>query len=271
MSRPDPRAWLAVAVAVAFAASTACSAISGASATRAQAELVVFAAASLRAALGRAAAAYEAANPDTAVTLSTDSSAALATQIEQGAPADVFLSADTANAQRLVDGGHASGPVVPFATNRLTVIVPAGNPGRVASPADLARDGVTVIAAGDEVPLTGYAAQLLANLARQPGYPDHFERRYAANVASKEDNVAAAVARIELGEGDAAIVYETDAKRSTRVESVPVPQADAVRATYGGVVVGGSSEPERAAAFLSWLAGPDGQAVLAEFGFLPPA
>ena len=143
--------------------------------------------------LAEAETAYEAANPGTDLTISTDSSAALETQIEEGAPADVFLSADTANPQKLVDGGFASGEAIPFAGNKLTVIVPTDNPAGIQTPADLAKDGVRIIAAGDEVPITKYATQLVENLAQQPDAPADFAAAYAANVASKEDNVGQVV------------------------------------------------------------------------------
>ncbi len=246
------------------------SAASGSAAAPA-ANLTVYAAASLKAALAKMKTAYEAANPGTTITVSTDSSSALETKIEQGAPADVFLSADTANPQKLVDKGLAAGAVTKFAGNLLTVIVPAANPAGIASPADLAKSGVKVVAAGASVPITKYANELVANLAKQPGYPADFAAKYAANVVSLEDNVAAVVAKIELGEGDAGIVYVTDAKTSTKVTTVPVPDAANVPATYGGVVVKASPNQAAATAFLSWVAGAGGLAILAGFGFLPPA
>lgn len=235
------------------------------------ATLSIYAAASLKAALTKVKTAYETADPGTTLAVSTDSSSALETKIEQGAPVDVFLSADTTNPQKLVDKGLASGSVVSFARNLLTVIVPAGNPAGIQRPADLARSGVKVIAAGDAVPITKYARLLVANLALEDGAPPDFAARYAANVVSKEDNVAAVVAKIELGEGDAAIVYVTDAKASSRVTSVPVPAFANLPATYGGVVVKASAHVTAAAAFLAWLAGPEGRAILASLGFLAPS
>jgi molybdate transport system substrate-binding protein len=235
--------------------------------------LTVFAAASLRAAMDEVAAAYEAAT-GVSILVAADSSAALATQIEQGAPADVFLSADESNPQRLVDGGLAAGAAVTFARNQLAIIVPTdGRPAiePIRSPADLARPGVRVIAAGDEVPITAYAAALIANLATLDGYPTSFASDYAANVVSREDNVAAVVAKIELGEGDAAIVYATDARDAEKVHPIELPPGVNVAASYGAVVVGSSADVEGAQAFLDWLVGADGQAVLAGFGFLPPA
>ncbi len=234
-------------------------------------ELTVYGAASLKGALEQAKAAYEAANPRTILTLSTDSSSALETQIEQGAPADVFLSADTTNPRKLVDAGLAEGAPVTFAGNELTVIVPADNPAGITSPADLAKTGVRVIAAGDEVPITKYATQLVDNLAKEAGYPADFAAAYAANIASKEDNVKAVVAKIELGEGDAAIVYATDAKASTKVATIDVSPSANVPATYDGVVIKDATSAAAGKAFLDWFAGPEGQAILGALGFLPPS
>jgi molybdate transport system substrate-binding protein len=119
------------------------------------------------------------------------------------------------------------------------------------------------------VPIAKYAAQLVANLATQPGYPADFVAKYNANVVSQQDNVSAVVSQIALGDGDAGIVYATDAKTSTQVTTVAIPAAANVPATYGGVVVKASTNLAAAQAFLTWLAGPDGQAVLSSFGFLP--
>jgi molybdate transport system substrate-binding protein len=205
------------------------------------------------------------------VTISTDSSSALETQIEQGAPADVFLSADTTNPEKLAEEGLAAGSVVPFAGNELTVIVPTANPAGITTPFDLAKAGVKVIAAGDEVPITKYAKQLIDNLSKASGAPADFTALVAANTVSKEDNVKAVVAKIELGEGDAGIVYVTDAKASTKVTAIDVAPDVNVPATYAGVVVKASKNAAAAEAFLTWFAGPDGQAILAAFGFLPPS
>jgi molybdate transport system substrate-binding protein len=233
--------------------------------------LQVYAAASLKNALAKVADVYQAANPGTTLTVSTDSSSALETKIEQGAPADVFLSADTSNPKKLVDAGLASGSVEPFAGNLLTIIVPKGNPAGIQSPKDLAKPGIKVIAAGDTVPITKYATQLVGNLAKESGYPADFAASYANNVASKEDNVSGIVTKIGLGEGDAGIVYVTDAKSSDKVDTVDVPADANVPATYGGVVVKASQNQDAAKAFLDWLASGAGQQVLATFGFLPPA
>ena len=266
----SPSASTATSVAPSSAASVAPSAAAGGG-------LTIYGAASLKGALEQAKAAYKTANPGTTLTISTGSSSALETQIEQGAPADVFLSADTANPKKLVDKGLADGDPVTFAGNKLTVIVPTANQAGITSPKDLAKSDcgtppcVKVIAAGDEVPITKYAKQLVDNLAKESDYPTDFAAAYAANVASKEEDVKSVVAKIELGEGDAAIVYVTDAKASNKVTPIAVPESANVPATYDGVVIKASKDAAAAKAFLDWFAGPDGQAILSELGFQPPA
>lgn len=236
-----------------------------------QVEVTVFAAASLSTALQAAATAYADDQPRVRLVLSTDSSTALRTQIVLGAPADLFLSADTANPQALVDGGLADGEAVVFAGNGLAIVVPNGNPGGIVSPADLARDGVRLIAAGEQVPITRYAVELVGRLAAEPGYPADFAARTEANIVSREDDVRAVAAKVALGEGDVGIVYGTDARATEALEAVPLPPGVDVRAAYAGVVIVGSSEAADARAFLTWLVGPRGQAVLSGAGFLPAA
>lgn len=259
-----------LAVLVAAGCSTGSAASPSGSPATASTELQVYAAASLKAALAKVATAYEAATPGVTLTVSTDSSAALETKIEQGAPADVLLSADTANPQKLVDKGLTSGAVTRFAGNELTVIVPVANPAGISAPQDLGRSGVKVIACADGVPIQKYTAQWLAKVAALPAYGSGFPAAYAANVVSKEDNVGAIVAKVGLGEGDAGVVYVTDARVSDKVTTIGIPADQNVPSTYGGVVVKASTHQAAAAAFLAWLAGPDGQAILATFGFLPP-
>ena len=234
-----------------------------------EAELTVYGAASLRGVLGAAKAVFEVTHEGVTVVISTDSSAALETKLEQGAPADLFLSADTTNPQRLVDKGLAAGEPVAFASNELAVIVPSDNPAGIKSPAGLVEDGIRIIAAGDEVPITKYATRLVEQLGDLAGYPAGFARSYAANVLSREENVAAVVAKIELGEGDAAIVYATDAAASSRVRTIEIPAAANVRATYAAVILKASTHPGEAQAFLTWLTGPEGLSILQGLGFLP--
>ena len=230
-------------------------------------ELTVLAAASLRDPMTVISAAYEAA-AGVRLVMVTDSSTALRIQIEEGARADVFLSADTANPETLAAAGRTNGAVVPFAGNPLAIVIPASNPAGITSPADLARPGVAIVAAGEGVPVTTYATTLLERLARLPGYPSDLVHAYAANVVTREDNVRVVLAKIELGEGDAAIVYATDAAGSIDADTVAIPPAANVTATYGGAVLARAMDLAAARAFLGWLAGPDGGAILASFGFV---
>lgn len=242
-----------------------------AAASTAAGSLTIYAASSLTAAFTEMKTAYQTANPGVTLTLSFGASSTLETQIEQGAPADVFASADTSNPQKLVGKSLAAGAITTFAGNLLTVIVPPANPAGIKTPADLARTGLKFVAAGDTVPITKYANMLLANLAKQPSYPAGFVAAVSANIVSKEDNVAAVVSKIELAEGDAAIVYVTDASTAgSKVTTITVPTAANVPATYGAVAVKASSNAAAAAAFISWLVSPGGQAILAKYGFLPP-
>lgn len=271
MNRRGVLATLAAIVMVGGCSTSAMTRASAANEANAPVSLTIYGAVSLKDFLSAVKSAYEAAPRWITLTIATDSSATLRTQIEEGAPADVFLSADQMNPQTLVDAGLADGAAVDFAGNLLTVIVPSDNPARIETPADLARPGVKVVAAGDEVPITRYAERVIANLATEYGYPAGFATSYAANVVSKEENVKTVVAKIELGEGDAAIVYATDATAAQGVGTVDIPAAANVPATYAGVVVAASTHANEAHAFLDWLTGPDGRATLREFGFLPPS
>lgn len=230
----------------------------------------MFAAASLRDALTEAASAYRARAPEVSISLAFDASSALRTQLEQGAPADLFLSADLESPQRLADAGLTTGQPIRFASNSLTVVVPADQEASIRGPFDLARPGLRVLAAGREVPISRYAEQLLEKLTRAPDAPAGFSQAVEANIVSREDNVRAVLAKIELGEGDAAIVYATDALASDRVRTIAIPDWAAVSVNYGAVVM--ATSPQRAAAdeLLVWLRADDGQAVLARFGFGPP-
>jgi molybdate transport system substrate-binding protein len=255
--------WGLVVGALVFSVSV----IAGCSSAAAPVQLTVLAASSLSSSLDDLKAAWKTGHPNTTLVTSTGATSALRTRIEQGAPADVLLGADTANAQALVDEGDATGPVTEFTTNALTVIVPANNPAGIATPADLARPGVCVIAAGPDVPITRYATQLISNLATRPEYGPDFGARYEANVCSREDNVGAVVNKVSLGEGDAAIVYVSDAKVGQNLTSIELPDGAQVVATYGGVALKASPNAAAATEFLGWMRGQDAQTVLSRHGF----
>jgi molybdate transport system substrate-binding protein len=228
-------------------------------------DLTIYAAASLRDVLKELATAY-AADGGGALTVSLGGSNALRVQIEQGAPADLFLSADAAEARQLAADGHVAGDPQPFTGASVALAVPAAG-SRVKRWQDLASPGVALIAAGAAVPIQRYAEQLIDRLAALPDAPPGYAAAVRGNIASREENVASVVARVELGEGDAAFVYAPDA-RSDRLRTLPLPAAARVDAEYLGAVVGGGRE-EAARGFLSWLRGDEAQAIFARHGFTP--
>jgi molybdate transport system substrate-binding protein len=218
-------------------------------------ELKVFAAASLTAAFGRLAE-RSAANGGTRVTFNFAGSQALATQIRQGAPADVFASADAANMDRVRD---LVGTPHSFASNLLQIVVEKGNPKGVTGLRDLARDDLKVVLAAEEVPAGKYAGQILdrAGVRVRP--------------VSREDNVKAVVTKVALGEADAGIVYVTDVTAGgDRIQGVGIPAGQNVVATYPIATVKASGSQERAQAFVDLVRSAEGQAILRSFGFLPP-
>ncbi len=258
---------LALAVALAGALALAGCAPATPSST-ASPVITAFVAASLRDAMAAVGPAYAEAT-GVQIETSADASTALRVLIEQGARTDVLLSADTKNPDTLLAGGLVIGSVVPFAQNSLAIIVPTSNPAGIRSALDIGRPGVKIVAAGEGVPITGYADRLVEQLGADTSHRGAFVAGYAANVVTREDNVKAVVAKIELGEGDAAIVYATDALAATGVLVIPIPDGLNVLATYAGVVPTTALHPDAGGAFLNWLAGPSGQAILARFGFVP--
>lgn len=232
--------------------------------------LTVFAAASLREAVEEVAAGYEQRHPGSTIVLSFDASSALRAQIEEGAPVDVFLSADTMDPEQLAGAGLTTGSPQPIAMNGLAIVVPDRPGAAVAAWQDLAAPGVSVVAAGREVPITRYAETLIERLAGRPDAPAGFLDAVHGNVVSREDNVRAVLAKVALNEGDAGIVYTTDARSSEQVRVVPLPAGVDVPVTYAGVALRAAPHPLQAADFLQFLRSPDGQAVLRRHGFGPP-
>jgi molybdate transport system substrate-binding protein len=231
---------------------------SGGDTTTGGGDVTVFAAASLTDALTEVGEAYEAANDGSAVEFSFDASSALVTQITEGAPADVFASADVVNMDKLADAGlNGSDPVI-FATNRLTIIVPAGNPAGVSGVEDLANPDLTVVLCAEEVPCGNYANQVLdtAGLEVTP--------------ASLEENVRGVVTKVTAGEADAGIVYVTDVNAAgDAAEGIEIPDDINVLAEYPIATVAESEHRATGEAFIAFLTGADGQAILADHGFGP--
>lgn len=227
----------------------------------------VFAAASLQDALGEAARAFEASGGPR-LEASFAGSQVLRTQIEHGATAHLFVSADRAHAEALAAAGLAA-PPAPVARTRIVVVVPA-SAGRVRTLADLGRPGTKVVWGGPAVPAGRYAAEALRRLAGDPAFGREWAGRVRANVVSEEPNVRAVLAKVVLGEADAGFVYATDAAAAGgRVRRLDLPSSAQVGAGFVAVLVG-REPPAAARAFLAFLRGDAGQAVLRRHGFDPP-
>jgi molybdate transport system substrate-binding protein len=233
-----------------------------------QRRLNVFAAASLTDAFTEIGGDFEAKNPGASVTFNFAGSQALRTQIEEGAPADVFASANRTEMESLI----ASGLILPdaaqmFLQNRLVVILPAENRTGLEGLEDLARPGVKLVLAAEEVPVGKYTRQALDLMNGQLG--TDFKDRVLANVVSNEDNVRQVVAKVQLGEADAGIVYTSDAVAAAGVNRIEIPAGLNVTAEYPIAPLSQSTDRELAAAFIEYVLSAESQAVLQKWGFAP--
>ncbi len=229
-------------------------------------ELLVFAASSLTDTFTAVGDAFHAAHPGVTVTFNFQSSSALATQIDEGAPADVFASANDAQMRVVTDAGNANDPVI-FATNSPVIVVPAGDD-KVRSLEDLAKDGLRLVLAEQDVPVGKYARAVLTNASTAGGLGTDFSDRVLANLRSNEPNVRAVLTKVQLGEADAGIVYATDAAIAGHdVDVVDIPDAYNVVASYPMAVAKDAGNPEAANAWVAFVLSSEGQAILRSFGF----
>ena len=227
------------------------------SATPLNGTVAVFAAASLTDAFNAVGSSFQGANAGVTMKFNFAGTPTLVTQIEQGAPADVFASADTTNMDKLTADGFTTGTPQVFARNKLEIVVAPGNPKGITGLADLAKPGVIYITEAPTVPAGKYALQAL-KLAGVTVTPK-----------SLETDVKSVVSKIELGEADAGIVYTTDVTAAgSKVTGVPIPDADNVIATYPIVAVKPTTNAAAANALIVYVLSATGQAKLQSFGFL---
>ncbi|MCF6506773.1 molybdate ABC transporter substrate-binding protein [Blastococcus sp. MG754426] len=220
--------------------------------------LTVYAAASLIDVFERVEAAYRERHPDVDVDIGYLSSAGAATAISQGAPIDVFASADERQMQVVADAGLAEDPQV-FAENVLTLAVPEGNPAGVTGLADLAREDLAVALCAPDAPC-GAAAERLLAAAGVTARPDTYE-----------EDARATLQKVELGEVDAALVYVTDAAaRQQTVDAIEVPEAAAAANRYPISVLAGARDPAAAQAFVDLVLSAEGRELLRDAGFRTP-
>ena len=223
--------------------------------------ITVFAAASLTDAFGELAEAFEAEHPGVTVRLSFAGSATLRTQVLEGAPADVFASASPDEVAAL----EGAGLVVEergLATNSLVI---ATTEGGIEGFEELDGPGLRLVLAAEDVPAGRYARESLALADGDGAFGPDFARRVLANVRSNETNVRAALAKVELGEADAAIVYASDLRAAGEgVRAVAIPERFQVAAEYRIALL---SESDAARAFVAFATSPEGAALLARHGF----
>jgi molybdate transport system substrate-binding protein len=220
--------------------------------------LVVFAATSLTDAFNKIGTQFQQANPGVTVKFNYNGSSSLATQINQGAPADIFASASPKNMTTVTDEKMTSTAPQDFAANTGEIMVEAGNPKDVKSVANLTNSALKVVTCAPEVPCGALATAIFKNAD------------VTVKPVSQEENVGGVVTKVSLGEADAGIVYVTDVKANgSKTMGVPIPTDQNQVTDYPIGEIKGAPNATAAAAFIAYVLGPDGQQVLKSFGFMP--
>jgi molybdate transport system substrate-binding protein len=234
--------------------------------------LTVFAAASLNGSFNEMKTDLEELHPSLTITYNFAGSQALVTQLSEGAEADVVALASTGQMTNAIEAGVIDGSASIFAKNILTVVVPADNPAGISTPADLGKEDIKLVLAAPEVPAGQYARESFCLMGQDVAtYGEGFVDKVGDNVVSEEENVRAVLTKVQLGEADAGVVYVTDVTPDAATEVTPIAIPDEVNvvASYPVAAVQGG-QSGLAQAFISYLLGPEGQAVLQSYGFLPP-
>ncbi len=233
-------------------------------------KITVFAAASLRDAFEEIAVDFEETYEGTAVEFNFAGTPTLRAQLEQGARADVFASANREQMALALQSGVVEPVASTFARNHLVIIAPADNPADLESPADLDREGLKLVVAREEVPVGAYTRQVLEAMSVAAVFGAGYGAAVLDNVVSLESNVKQVVAKVELGEADAGIVYATDVTEAlaANLARIEIPDALNVVAEYPAALVTGRRNDATARAFLEFLLSEPAQAILARHGFL---
>ncbi len=233
--------------------------------------LTVSAAASLQEAFNQIKTQFQAAHPNVTISYNFGGSQNLVQQIDQGAPVDVFASADTKTMQVAVQAGTVDAATPQnFVKNRLTIITPTGNPAGLMTPQDLAKPGIKVILAAKTVPVGNYALLFLAAASKDPTYGSQYQANVLQNVVSYEQDVKTVFNKISLGEADAGIVYTSDvAAQKTAVNQIAIPDSVNQIATYPIAPIKTSTHMAVAQQFIAYVLSADGQKVLQQWGFMP--
>ncbi len=249
---------------------TACGSTTSASVTPTSSNVTlnVFAAASLKESFNAIAMKYHQTHPNVTITPSFNGSQILEQQIASGAPADIFASADQVNMQKASNAGLVGESQV-FVKNKLTVIIPANNPGNITSLKDLARKGVKIDIGAPTVPAGKYSLQVLGKMAQSSDYGPAYTSAVKANFVSQETDVKSVVNKVQLGEVDAGFVYVTDVTNavSNKVKMITIPDNFNVIAQYYIAVTKNSAHTSDAQAFVQYILSRDGQGVLEQYHF----
>lgn len=230
--------------------------------------LIVFAAASLTDAFTEIGENFQTANPNVTVTFNFAGSQALRTQLEEGAPADIFASANKTQMEAVIAASLITeGTQQNFLTNKLVVILPADNQAGLSKLEDLANPGIKLVLAAEEVPVGNFARQALDLM--NGSFGTDFKDKVLANVVSNEDNVKQVVTKVQLGEVDAGIVYTSDAVAAPELQTIEIPSELNVVAKYPIAPVLNSEHADVVQAFIDYVLSDEGQAILEKWGFSP--
>lgn len=235
-------------------------------------ELIVFAAASLTDAFGEIATDFQALYPGTNIVHNFAGSQQLSQQLGQGAPADVFASANGRQMEVAIESGRVlTDTSRTFVRNRLVVIYPADNPAGIETLHDLAKPGLKLVLAAAEVPVGGYSLDFLNKASATAEFGSTYSETVISNVVSYEENVRSVLSKVILGEADAGIVYTSDVfgDSADQVGQLDIPDELNTVASYPIAVVADSENPALAQAYMDYVLGPEGQSVLASYGFVP--
>ncbi len=254
--------FLAIAAAI-----LAASALAGA----ADEELTVFSAASLTGAFGEIGQLYEN-ETGMAVAFNFDGSQALRTQIENGAYADIFASANKKHMNALRDGGLINNSsMIVFTRNKISLIIPRDNPAEVSNLSDLARPGLKIVMGTKDVPVGDYALQIIDKLGNDSAYGPDYRAAVLANVISQETNVNYVVTKVALGEADVGFAYVSDITEdmADKVDKIDIPDGFNVIAEYPIALMQESERPAQSQDFLNLVTSDRGKTILERYGFAP--
>jgi molybdate transport system substrate-binding protein len=239
-------------------------------ATPAPRRLTVFAAASLAGSFTELGKNFEAAHAGVSVKFNFAGSQVLSTQIIQGAEVDVFASANHTEMDKLVSADLVlPGTPRDFVTNQLEVILPANNPANLQTLQDLDKPGLKLVLGDKSVPVGKYSLTILDNLGKDATYGAEFQTRVLTNVVSFETDVKQVVAKVQLGEADAGMVYITDAIAAPALKTIAIPANFNIIAKYPIAALSQGPRSELAEEFVAYVLSADGQASMEKWGFTP--